>query len=69
MAKVDNRLIAFPNTEGTVYVEKNGAFTPVNMVNMTETWSPSINDEEIILAVDEDMTPYQFSGSNTEVNV
>ncbi len=60
--------LQIPSGEGT-YVLKNGAYTPANVVDMTETWQPSIQDEEIVLAVDEDMTPYQLTGNNTEVNV
>ena len=59
---------AFP-TDTSVYVLRNGAYTPANVVDMSETWQPSISGEDIVLAVDEDMTPYQLSGSNTEVNV
>ena len=58
----------FP-TDTSVYVLRNGAYTPANVVDMSETWQPSISGEDIVLAVDEDMTPYQLSGSNTEVNV
>ena len=56
-------------TDGSVYVIRDGAYTPANVVSMTEVWQPSISGEDIVLAVDEDMTPYQLSGSNTEVNV
>ena len=59
---------SFPTGE-SVYVLKNGAYTPINVVDMSETWSPSINGEDIVLAVDTDMTPYQLTGTNTEVNV
>ena len=58
----------FPSDEN-VYVLRNGAYTPANVVDMSETWQPSINAEDIVLAVDVDMTPYQLSGSYTEVNV
>ena len=58
----------FP-TDTSVYVLRNGTYTPANVVDMSETWQPSISGEDIVLAVDEDMTPYQLSGSNTEVNV
>ena len=60
---------AFPNDDDIVYVLRNNEYTPANVVDMSETWQPSINGEDIVLAVDEDMTPYQLSGSNTEVNV
>ena len=59
---------AFPSGN-SVYVLQNGAYTPANVVSMTEVWRPSISGEDIVLAVDEDMIPYQLSGSNTEVNV
>ena len=53
----------------SVYVIKNGGYVAANLVDMTETWSPSISSEDIVLAVDEDMTPYQLTGTNAEVNV
>ena len=52
-----------------MYVVQNGAFAAANVVSMSETWQPSISSEDIVLAVDEDMTPYQLTGSNTTVNV
>ena len=58
----------FP-TDANVYVLRNGTYTAANMVDMSQTWQPSISGEDIVLTVDEDMTPYQLSGSNTEVNV
>ena len=70
MAKIDSRLIALPNEGEAVYVIHDGAFTPINVVDMSSLWSPSINNsEDIVLAVDEDMTPYQLTGNNSEVNV
>ena len=59
---------AFP-TGSSVYVLQNGAYTPANVVDMSQTWQPSISGEDIVLAVDEDMTPYQLTGTNAEVNV
>ena len=59
---------AFP-TGNSVYVLQNGAYTPANVVDMSQTWQPSISGEDIVLAVDEDMTPYQLTGTNAEVNV
>ena len=53
----------------SVYLIKNGGYVAANLVDMTETWSPSISSEDIVLAVDEDMTPYQLTGTNAEVNV
>lgn len=52
----------------SVYVLKNGVYEAANVVDMTETWSPSINGQDIVLAVDEDMTPYQLTGTNTEIS-
>ena len=69
MAKIDTRFIALPSAGNTVYVVQNGAFAAANVVSMSETWQPSISSEDIVLAVDEDMTPYQLTGSNTTVNV
>ena len=70
MAKIDSRLIALPNDGGAVYVIQNGAYTQANLVDMSGAWSPSIgSSEDIVLAVDEDMTPYQLTGTNSEVNV
>ena len=41
----------------------------MNIVDMSEDWSPSIdNPEDIVLAVDDDMNAYQLTGTNTEVN-
>ena len=59
---------SFP-TDSSVYVLKNGTYTAANVVDMSETWQPSIDGEDIVLAVDEDMIPYQLTGTNTEVNV
>ena len=53
----------------SVYVLQNGAYIPANVVSMSQTWQPSISGEDIVLAVDEDMTPYQLTGTNAEVNV
>ena len=55
-------------SDGNVYVIKDGNYTEATIVNMTASWLPSIDTEEIILAVDEDMTPYQLTGLNVQVN-
>ena len=59
-----------PNDEdGTVYVVQDGSWVSATLVEQPSEWSPQIDDtEEIVLAVDEDMMPYQLYGNNTEVN-
>ena len=58
-----------PSNGDTVYVVKGGEYVPVSIVDMSEDWSPSIdNPEDIVLAVDDDMNAYQLTGTNTEVN-
>lgn len=69
MGQVDSRFIELPNEGGSVYVIKDGKYVPANIIDMTGIWSPTINDEEIVLAIDEDMTPFQLTGTNTEVNI
>lgn len=70
MAKIDSRLIALPNDGEAVYVIQNGAYIPVNIIDMSDNWSPSIdNSNDIVLTIDEDMIPYQLTGTNSEVNV
>ena len=59
---------AIPSNDDKVYLLKNGAFVEANPVTHPSVWSPSINTEEIALAVDEDMMPYQLTGINAEVN-
>ena len=39
------------------------------MVEKPSEWTPTINDTDIVLTVDEDMTAYQLTGDNVEVNV
>ena len=61
--------IDVPASDGNVYVMKNGAWVQATLVEQPSEWSPQIDDtEEIVLAVDEDMMPYQLYGNNTEVN-
>lgn len=67
MQKIDSRFLALPS-DGNVYVIKDGDYAEAAVVDMTASWSPSIESEEIVLAVDEDMTPYQLTGVNVVVN-
>lgn len=56
-------------SDGYVYVVKNGAFVKSSVVDMIQYWQPAIIDNgDILLTVDEDMTPYQLTGMNVEVN-
>ena len=52
----------------SVYVVKGGDYVPALLVEKPSEWIPTINDEEIVITVDEDMTAYQLTGTNTEVN-
>ena len=68
MQKIDSRFIALPS-DGKVYVIKDGEYVPAQVVDMTSDWQPSIDEtDELLLAVDEDMTAYQLTGVNVEVN-
>ena len=51
-----------------VYVIKDGAYVPATVVDMTAEWQPSIDTEEVVVAVDKDMQAYQLTGINVEVN-
>ena len=52
----------------SVYVLKNGEYVAAQLVDMTEQWQPTIDDTaDIVLAVDEDMTAYQLTGTNVTV--
>ena len=55
-------------SDGKVYVIKDGDYVEAQVVNMTSEWQPSIENDEIVMAVDEDMTAYQLAGVNVEVN-
>ena len=55
-------------SDGKVYVIKDGEYVEAQVVDMTSSWQPSIESDEIVLAVDEDMTAYQLTGVNVEVN-
>lgn len=54
-------------TEG-VYVVKDGAYVPATVVDMSAEWRPSVDTEEVVVAVDEDMSAYQLTGANVVVN-
>ncbi len=53
----------------SVYVVKGGDYVPALLVEKPSEWTPTINDADIVLTVDEDMTAYQLTGDNVEVNV
>ena len=55
-------------SDGKVYVIKDGEYVEAQVVDMTASWQPSIESEEIVLAVDEDMNAYQLTGVNVGVN-
>ena len=58
-----------PASDNNVYVMKNGAWVQATLVEQPSEWSPEIDDtEEIVLTLDEDMTVYQLTGDNVEVN-
>ena len=59
----------WPESDDNVYVIKNGAFVQARLVEQTTEWEPVIDDElEIVLTLDDDMTPFQLTGRNLEVN-
>jgi hypothetical protein len=59
----------WPESDDNVYVIKNGAFVQARLVQQPTEWEPIIDDEnDIVLTLDEDMTPYQLTGRNLEVN-
>lgn len=59
----------FPANDNNIYVIQNGTFVPVTLVDKPSAWNPSIdNTNTIYLTLDEDMTPFQLTGINTEVN-
>ena len=61
--------LAAPSSDNNVYVMKNGAWVQATLVEQPSEWSPEIDDvSEIVLTVDEDMTVYQLTGNNVEVN-
>ena len=59
----------WPENDDKVYVIKNGAFVEATVVAQPSEWDPEIDyTANIVLTVDADMTPYQFTGNNVEVN-
>ena len=59
----------WPESDDNVYVIKNGAFVQARLVEQPTEWEPVIDDElEIVLTLDDDMTPFQLTGRNIEVN-
>lgn len=62
--------IEWPDSDNKIYVVQNGGFIPAILVDKPSSWSPSIdNSDPIFLTLDNDMTPFQFNGTNTEVNL
>ena len=54
-----------PAIDNNVYVMKNGQWVQATLVEQPSEWAPAINaTENIVLTVDEDMTPYQLTGDN-----
>ena len=64
---IDCKFIALPS-DGKVYVIKDGEYAEATILDMTASWQPRIDSNEIVLAVDEDMTAYQLTGVNVVVN-
>lgn len=59
----------WPASDDSVYVIKNAAFVQAVLVDKPSAWNPSIDDTNTIyLTLDDDMTPFQLTGINTEVN-
>ena len=54
-------------TSNSVYVVKGGDYVPALLVEKPSEWTPTIDDADIVITVDEDMTAYQLTGTNTEV--
>ena len=58
-----------PESDGNVYVMKNGSWVQATIVEQPLEWEPDIDDtQEIVLAVDNDMNVFQLTGNNVEVN-
>lgn len=57
-----------PDDGETVYVVQSGEYVEATAVDMSASWSPDIDNADIVLAVDEDMAAYQLTGINVEVN-
>lgn len=61
--------IELPESDGNVYVMQNGAWVQAILVEQPSDWSTEIDDtQEIVLTMDNDMTVYQLTGNNLEVN-
>ena len=61
--------IDVPASDGNVYVMKNGSWVQATIVEQPSEWSPDIDDTaEIVLTVDNDMSVFQLTGNNVEVN-
>ena len=58
----------WPSSDNNVYVIKNASFVQAVLVDKPSSWNPSIDDvDTIYLTLDDDMTPFQLTGINTEV--
>lgn len=58
-----------PESDGNVYVMKNGAWVQATIVEQPSEWELEIDDtQEIVLVVDNDMNVFQLTGNNVEVN-
>ena len=53
----------------SVYVVKGGSYVPALLVEKPSEWTPTIDDADIVITVDEDMKPYQLAGNNVAVNI
>ena len=57
--------LELPASDNNVYVMKNGQWVQATLVEQPSEWSPAIDEtENIVLTMDEDMTPYQLTGTN-----
>lgn len=55
--------LVLPSGDDGVYVVKNGTWVKAEVVEAPASWQPSIAEsDELVLTLDEDMTPYQLSG-------
>lgn len=58
-----------PESDGNVYVMKNGSWVQATIVAQPSEWEPEIDDtQEIVLTVDNDMNVFQLTGNNVVVN-
>ena len=61
--------VRIPSENNSVYVLKNGEYVQALLVEKPSEWTPSIStSDDIVIAVDEDMTPYQLTGTNVGGN-